>query len=376
VSTPELDLVLALTYYAPYTSGLTDTAKVVAEGLAARGRRLAVVCGRHDDDLAPTETLNGVEVHRAKVVARVGKGLLSPTLPQVFRAAARRASVVNLHLPLVEAGLLARLAGSAPVALTYHCDIDLPPGGLNALQTRAMDASSRAAITRAAAVVVTSDDYRRASRLGDAIGEGAVSIPPPCADRRGGRPTFRETAGTHIGFLGRIVEEKGLEHLVAAFRTNPDPDARLLLGGSFDGVAGGSVVDRIRAAIGNDARVRLLGFLDDAQLPDFYASLDVFALPSVNAFEAFGIVQVEAMITGVPAVASDLPGVRTPVQRTGFGRIVAPRDERALAVALAEAAAIGTEERAAGAARARELFGVDRTVDAYEALFERLGMPR
>jgi glycosyltransferase involved in cell wall biosynthesis len=375
VSTSDLDLLLALTYYAPYTSGLSDTAKVVAEGLAERGRRVAVVCGRHHGDLAPAEVLNGVEVHRARVLARLGKGLISPTLPLVFRAAARRAAVVNLHLPLVEAGLLARLAQPVPVAVTYHCDIDLPSTVFNALQTRVVDASSRAAVRRAGAVVVTSHDYLRASRLRGAVGEHATEIPPPCADRRGGRPTFRETAGTHVGFLGRIVEEKGLEHLVAAFRTNPDPAARLLLGGSFEGIAGGSVVDRIRAAIGDDERVRMLGYVDEERLPDFYASLDVFALPSVNAFEAFGIVQVEAMMAGVPSVASDLPGVRTPVRRTGFGRIVAPRDEAALARALSEAAAIGDAERRSGAASARALFGIEHTLDAYEELFERLGMP-
>jgi glycosyltransferase involved in cell wall biosynthesis len=375
VPTTEFDLALALTYYAPYTSGLTDTARVVAEGLARRGRRVAVVCGRHDAALPAVEMVNGVEVHRAKAVATVGKGLLCPSFPARFRSIARRAALVNLHLPLLEAGLLTRLAAPAPVVLTYHCDVSLPPGMLNTAQTRVIDASSRAAIRRAGAVVVTSDDYLRASRVAGAVGDRAVEIPPPCQDRRGGAPTFRETEGMHVGFLGRIVEEKGLEHLVAAFRMLPDPDARLLIGGSFDAVAGGSVIGRVRAAIGDDDRIRLLGFVDDGRLPDFYASLDVFALPSVNAFEAFGIVQVEAMMAGVPSVASDLPGVRTPVGRTGFGRIVSPRDERSLSTALVEAASFGPAQRAAGSAQARELYGAGRTIDAYERLFDRLTTP-
>jgi glycosyltransferase involved in cell wall biosynthesis len=117
--------------------------------------------------------------------------------------------------------------------------------------------------------------------------------------------------------------------------------------------------------------VRFLGFLPDEALSDFYASLDVFVLPSVNPLEAFGIVQVEAMMCGVPSVASDIPGVRTPVQNTGFGEIVAPRDAHGIGVALTR---LRTDppDRSAGARRARELYGADRTLDDYEALLSGL----
>ncbi len=56
-------------------------------------------------------------------------------------------------------------------------------------------------------------------------------------------------------------------------------------------------------------------------MAEFYASLDVFTLPSINSLESFGMVQVEAMLCGTPVIASDLPGVRTIVQRTGMGLI-------------------------------------------------------
>ncbi len=57
--------------------------------------------------------------------------------------------------------------------------------------------------------------------------------------------------------------------------------------------------------------------MPEERLGDFYASLDVFTLPSVNAFEAFGIVQAVAMLAGVPVLSSDIPGVRQPVEH-GF----------------------------------------------------------
>ncbi|RFU21745.1 glycosyltransferase family 4 protein [Geodermatophilus marinus] len=363
--TPTLDLLVALDYYAPYVSGLTNVARDVAEGLAARGHRVRVVTSRHDRDLPEREELRGVEVDRAPVVARLGKGVLSPALVGRVRAAARTASVTNLHLPMPESGLL---TGAGRLVTTYHCDVSLPPGALNRVQTLGVDAASRRTLRRSDRVVVSSDDYARHSRLWPAMAGRTAAIPPPCRERPAGTPRFREGDGLHVGFLGRIVEEKGLQHLVRAFRALDDPDARLLIGGDFAEVAGGSVVEEVRRVVDGDPRVRLLGFLTDDGIADLYASLDVFTLPSVNAFEAFGIVQVEAMMAGVPVLASDLPGVRTPVQETGFGVVVPPRDVGAIADGLRRLAAEPPDPER-GRARARERYALGTVLDAYEALF-------
>ena len=364
------DVVMALTYYAPYVSGLTEVARVVAEELAADGWRVLVVTTRHDRALPVVETINGVEVRRTRVLARLGKGVISPTFPFVVARHARRAAVLNMHLPLLEAGVIALLTPRTPGVPTYHCDVSLGGGLLDRVQQLVIDRSAALALDRSVVVVSTSDDYARHSRLAARLLRSSCSIPPPCLDRSGGRPAFRDGDGLHVGFVGRIVEEKGLEYLVEGFRRLDDPGARLLVAGDYTGVAGGSVVERVRRAAGDDPRVRLLGFLPDEQLSDLYASLDVFALPSVNSFEAFGIVQVEAMMTGVPAVASDLPGVRMPVRRTGFGRIVPPRDPAAIHRALVELRD-SPPDRQVGAAATRELYGPGTAVNQYRELFSR-----
>ncbi|HOX60897.1 MAG TPA: glycosyltransferase family 4 protein [Candidatus Magasanikbacteria bacterium] len=63
--------------------------------------------------------------------------------------------------------------------------------------------------------------------------------------------------------------------------------------------------------------VRFVGAIDDEDLPEFYRLADLFVLPSTTVGEAFGIVLVEAYASGVPVIASDLPGVRVVAGQAG-----------------------------------------------------------
>jgi glycosyltransferase involved in cell wall biosynthesis len=315
-----------------------------------------------------------VRVLRAPVLARLGRGVVSPQLIRLARSTMAKARVGSLQLPMLEAGAIA--AGlRTPIIATYHCDVTLPAGPVNAVQRTVVDASNRLAMRRSAIVAVTSEDYARNSRMWEAIEPGMAIVAPPCPPPPSGAPTYRETAGLHVGFLGRIVREKGLEYLVRGFRALPDEDARLLIGGDFTHVAGGSVIEQVRAAIGDDPRIRLLGFVPEERIGDFYASLDVFTLPSVNAFEAFGIVQAVAMLAGVPVLSSDIPGVRQPVAQTGFGSVVPPADPGAITRALTGMQA-DPPDRAAGRRAATEAFSVSAVLDSYEVLLDKAAYER
>lgn len=365
------DLTVALTYYAPYVSGLTHTARIIAEGMAERGWRVAVVTSQHDRSAPRRETIAGVDVYRCPVVGRITRAQITPTYPVVAGRLARRSSILHLHLPMAEGGLVARLARPTPIVSMVHIDLYLPPGPLNRVAVRASDATSRSAISRSAAVVACSEDQAHASKFWPLMRQREfLPIAPPCLDRRGGRPRYRRTGGLHVGFLGRIVEDKGITYLVQAFRRIADPDARLLIAGNYRTVAGGSNLADIRAEIAGDARIEVLGELRGQEIDDFYASIDVFALPSVA--ESFGVVQAEAMMCGVPSVTTDLPGGRYPVTATKFGRVVPPRDPEALRRAILELAGVPPAWREAKAREARERFSAASCLDAHEELFTSL----
>jgi glycosyltransferase involved in cell wall biosynthesis len=367
----QYDLTVALTYYEPYVSGLTHTARCVAEGMAARGWRVAVVAAQHDRTLPRREVIAGVDVYRCPVLLRVNRAFIAPTYPAVVGRLARNSSVLHLNLPMAEAAIVPRLSGETPIVSTVHIDLYLPPSRFSKALVRASDFTSRAAIRRSSAVVANSEDQARGSKFWPIMqARGFTPIPAPCLDRRGGQPRYREAKGPHVGFLGRIVEDKGIGYLVRAFQRITDPDARLLVGGNYLTVAGGSNLDELKAEIAGDPRIRILGELRGEQVDDFYASIDVFALPSVA--ESFGIVQAEAMMTGVPSVTTDIPGGRYPVTATGFGRVVPPREPEALEKAILELAGSSPSWRERKAREARARFSVAASINAYEQLFQAL----
>ncbi len=86
-------------------------------------------------------------------------------------------------------------------------------------------------------------------------------------------------------------------------------------------------------AFGISDRVAFAGRVSDGELPYYYTMGDATVLPSLNRGEAFGMVLLESMASGVPVIASDLPGVRTVAADGGI--VVPPGDSSELASAIA-----------------------------------------
>ena len=148
------------------------------------------------------------------------------------------------------------------------------------------------------------------------------------------------------------------------------PDARIVFTGAYkDTVGEEEYLASLAPLLQRYAdRLTFMDLLSDTEMASFFSLCDVLAVTSLNSTEAFGMVQVEAMLEGTPVVASDLPGVREAVRRTGMGEIVPPRDSAALAAAV-----VRVLQRRQAYVRPRpeveQTFDVERAIGQYEALF-------
>lgn len=133
-----------------------------------------------------------------------------------------------------------------------------------------------------------------------------------------------------IGFIGRLIREKGLVELAKAWKTIREevPNAYMLIVGPFE--PQDPVPPEIEKMLRDDSRVCLPGL--DWDTPPLYTAMDVFTLPSYR--EGFPIVSLEAASMGLPVVASDAPGCVDAVDNGVTGTIVPVRDVAALTAAL------------------------------------------
>ena len=376
-------VLVALTYYRPYTSGLTIYAERLAVGLAARGHHVTVLTSQYDSSLPREEVLHGVNVVRVPVAARISKGVIMPTFGLEATRLTLSHDVLSLHMPQFDAPGLAlrgRMLGK-PVVLTYHCDLQLPPGAFNRIVDKVVQVANNAAGSLATKIVAYTEDFATHSPYLSRFKSKVEIIPPPVeipdsapADVEAFKQRYNLT-GPVIGMAARLAAEKGVEVLLDAMPKiiAAHPDARVLFAGPFEQVLGEEAYARRLAPLFEKYRNNwtFVGTLSQRELATFFHVCDVVTVPSLNSTESFGLVQVEAMLCGTPSIASNLPGVRQPPTQTGMGLVVPIGDSDALGDAILTIIADPQRfQRSRDEIAAR--FSTDRTVTAYEALFQRL----
>jgi len=343
----QMKILTVLTYYRPHTSGLTIYAERLARAFAKRGHQVTVMTSQYESSLPRKETMDGVRIVRVPVIARVSKGVLAPTFGIVATQLVASHDVVQLHLPQFDApgvALRARLLGK-PAVLTYHCDIQLPSGTFNRVVNSVVNFQNNMAGILANHIVTYTQDYadnspylsRYASKLTPILPPVEMPEPRPGAVEAFAAEHQIKERRPVIGMVTRFASEKGVEILLGALPTilKKYPKAQVLYAGQHENVMGEQAYfDRLIPQIREyeaSGHWMFLGNLAPADLAAVYPNLDVLTVPSLNSTEAFGLVQIEAMMNGVPSAPSALPGVRQPVQMHGMGRVAQIGDPADLA---------------------------------------------
>ncbi|MEI6288807.1 MAG: glycosyltransferase family 4 protein [Chloroflexota bacterium] len=380
-----MKILTVLTYYRPHTSGLTIYAERLAEAFARRGHEVTVLTSRFDPSTPAEEIRNGVKIVRAPVALRISKGVIMPTFGLLAWKYVAANDVVQLHLPQFDApgfAMRARLLGKVSL-LTYHCDLQLPSGFFNRMVNTVVDFQNASAALFSNHIITYTQDYADNSPFLSRYKHKLTPILPPVQLPSISAGAVDEMAKENklshpvIGMATRFASEKGVEILLDALPKILEkyPAAQVLFAGQHLNVMGeqdyfNRLIPIIRKYEAS-GHWKFLGNLNPSQMAAYYPNLDVLVVSSLNSTEAFGLVQIEAMMNNVPCVASALPGVRRPVQMTGMGLVTPIGDSEALANGILQVLAEPQKYRRDPAEIART-YDPDSVAKEYEKLIEHI----
>ena len=288
-------------YYTPDRGGIETVVETLCRGERPSADTQALVLNKANR--TTEETLDDVPVRRVASVAQVGSVSVAPALPRWLSRA--DADVIVLHEPNPMALLAYAIARpSTPLIVWIHSEVIRPK-----LQYRLFyEPFLECALRRAVRIVVASPPMlnlpalakyqhkctvipygleRARYRLSGITGSRVQAIRANCAS-------------PIVLFVGRLVPYKGVDVLLRAVK---GLDALTVIVGD-----GPERIPLTAQAIdaGLNERVRFLGDVSDAELLAWYHACDLLVLPSVTRQEAFGMVQLEAMLCGHPVISTEL----------------------------------------------------------------------
>lgn len=368
--------------------------------LRARGHDIEVLTSSYRG-LASQE-YDGIRVHRFRYFParwerltheetapdRMRRSPLYAAMPLFFLAAGMRQAwtlarrerydLVHVHWPMPMAllGWAATRARSVPMVTTFYgIELRWVQSRLPFLKWLVRWAA-RASAQAVAISSYTAGELRKLTDVPIEVIPYTAELPAPLSTAA----RARERAERSILFVGRLIERKGVRHLVRALGiVRQSIPARLVVIG--DGPER-SRLELLAREIGVASHVEFRGRVSDDELRRAYATADVFVLPSVldarQDTEGLGVVLLEAMNYAVPVIASEIGGITDIVQHERTGLLVPPGNEVALGSALSRVlgdAALARRLGDAGRQHVRDAFSWSHIVDRWEAVYVRAARP-
>ena len=368
----------------PYGGGLGSVAHYYASGLSELGQDVAVFVPKSNYDVASQKNY---QVRELSPLIRIGLGAIVPQL--YWRL--KNFDLVHFHQPFLGATwpiVFLKLIKGKKLKLVVSYQQDLTLKGWRHLYYWLGTKTVLPLLLRLAdKIVVSSLDYVGGSIINDyylAHQEKFAEIPFGARDDFRPRPKDPQLLNQYgfdpddkiilfVGGLDSAHYFKGVDLLIEAISGIEDQKVKALIVGKGDLQ---KRYEKLAVDRGVAARVKFAGYVSDADLPAHYNLAEVFTLPSRNKAEAFGIVLVEAMASGVPLVATDLRGVRTVVRDGINGLIARPGDAddlRRKLVRILSDSDLAQELRRQGISLAEESYRwpkiIEKLNDLYLTLF-------
>ncbi len=309
--------------YFPVLGGIENHLKVLAEAQAAVGHQVTVlVCD--PGFKTHTETLNGVRVIKAGRLTTQASMPLSFSQPAIL--AQQRPDIIHLQSPYPLGEMANWLLGHAKATvISYQSDIVKQKTIL-----RFYGPFLRRILQAADGIMTNNPRYLETSTWLQPVRYKCRAVPIGVNLSRFKPITFSSSAPLKLLFVGRLRYYKGLDTLLQALPRLPMVHLTIVGIGPMQ-----EQWQTLSQQLGLNDRVFFAGEIDETYLPDYYHQADVFVLPSNARSEAYGIVLLEAMASGLPCITTELgTGTSWIVQDGVTGLVVPPQNPAALAQAI------------------------------------------
>lgn len=335
-------------YFYPYTSGITEYSLRIIKHLSKKNQ-ITVLTFNHLKNKKEEKRIENFKIIRMPYLIKIYKGFISPQSIFYFFSNAKKSDLIIINLPNVEGSFLALISKllRKKTFVILHCFLASNKNVVLRIINSLANLFVFFQLSLADKIFAYTKDYISSFPIYPFVRKKITTILPPVNKLPINKKKLDQflklkNKKVWIGYAGRISQEKGLEFLIKAvdliLKTNQNLQEIELV---FAGPYGEEVVGeknyflKIKKLLEDKKlKYRFFGNLKNGDLGAFYKTIDILVLPSINSTEAFGIVQVEAMLLGTPVIATNLPGVRIPIKLTKMGIIVKPKNETELAKAI------------------------------------------
>lgn len=294
-------------YYYPYYGGIEDVAKTIIDELKPYFEQ-RIICFNHER--GTIYNINGADVLRIGTIFTVASQPISYKYRNILQKTidSYKPDFIHLHLPnpLIAVYLLTLNLGEAKIITHWHADIL----GKSYFY-KVYKPFEKKLLEKSYKIVATSEMYTDFSEPIKKFKDKTVILPNTVNETKlhlfeGEQEEIEKIKEKYhhkkiVFFVGRHVPYKGIEYLIEAEKIITE-DCIILIAGT------GDLTENLRNKVGENPRIKFIGRLSNNELKYYLHASNVFAFPSHNRSEAFGVALAEALYCGLPSVSFNIIG--------------------------------------------------------------------
>jgi len=294
-------------YYYPYYGGIEDVARTIIDELKPYFDQ-RIICFNHEK--GTIYNINGADVLRIGTTLTLASQPISISYRHKLQKMidSYKPDYIHLHLPnpLIASYILTLNLQGAKIISHWHADIL----GKNYFYPLYKPFEKKL-LERSYKIVATSEMYKNFSEPIKNFKNKTVILPNTVNETKlhlfeGEQSEIEKIKEKYhhkkiVFFVGRHVPYKGIEYLIEAEKKISE-DCVIVIAGT------GDLTENLKNKVGENPRIKFIGRLSNNELKYYLYASDVFAFPSHNRSEAFGVALAEALYCGLPAVSFNIEG--------------------------------------------------------------------